>query len=241
MARHHRRSGPAAVDLGQRLAATALFAGLDAVSLARLARATTARRFAAGEPLWLTGQRADHVALIDHGVVGIEQMTAHGEGVIVGLVGAGDSLGLPAVLERGSYPSDAIALTHDSDVLRVGADPLLATLAHSPTLASAVNRALVDHSAILRAKIEIVTAGSVPRRLAALFLHLARRFGIDRGDGTVHLGMGITREQLGRFVSTRVETVSRILSRWQKAGWLRSGRGSIDLLRIDMLQRILGV
>jgi len=236
-----RSLAPPAADVGQRLADTAMFAGLDALGLARLARATTARRLAAGEPLWVTGQRADHVALIGRGVIGIEQMTAHGEGVVVGLFGAGDSIGLPAVLERGCYHSDAIALTHDSDVLRIGAEPLLATLAHAPMLAMAVNRALVAHSAILRAKIEIVTAGSVPRRLAALFLHLAGRFGIDVGEGAVRLDLGLAREQIGRFVSTRVETVSRILSRWQKAGWLRSGRGSIDLLRADMLRRILGV
>ncbi|MCC6869888.1 MAG: Crp/Fnr family transcriptional regulator [Burkholderiales bacterium] len=218
-----------------------MFAGIDEASRGRLALETTTRRLTAGESLWVTGQRADHVTLVQRGIIQIEQITAHGEGVVVGLFGAGDSIGLPAVLERGRYRGDAIALTADSDVLRIRAEPVLAALADSPALAMAVNHALVVHSAVLHAKIEIVTAGSVPRRLAALFLHLAARFGVDTGAGTVHLDLGLTREQIGRFVSTRVETVSRILSRWQKAGWLRSGRGTIDVLRIDMLRRILGI
>lgn len=236
-------STAAGVDAGleRSLAAMAMFAGVDATSRARLARDATIRRLAAGEALWMAGQRADHLTLVGRGIIQVEQMTVHGEGFVVGLFGVDDSIGLPTVLERGRYRSDAVALTADSEVLRIRAEPVLAALAESPALAMAVNRALVRHSGVLRAKIEIVTAGSVPRRLAALFLHLIARFGEDLGAEGVRLGIGLTREQIGRYVSTRVETVSRILSRWQKAGWLRSGRGTIDVLRVDMLQRILDV
>lgn len=228
-------------DRGRSLEAMAVFADVDATSRARLARDATIRRLAAGEALWMAGQRADHLTLVGRGIIQVEQMTVHGEGFVVGLFGAGDSIGLPTVLERGRYRSDAVALTNDSEVVRIRAEPVLAALAESPALAMAVNRALIRHSDVLRAKIEIVTAGSVPRRLAALFLHLIARFGDDIGAGGVRLGIGLTREQIGRYVSTRVETVSRILSRWQKAGWLRSGRGTIDVLRVDMLQRILDI
>lgn len=44
-----------------------------------------------------------------------------------------------------------------------------------------VNRSLVAHSAALRQKIRIMTAGPVERRLAALLLHLAERFGDEDG------------------------------------------------------------
>ncbi|HEX8011117.1 MAG TPA: Crp/Fnr family transcriptional regulator [Casimicrobiaceae bacterium] len=216
------------------------FPGLDKAWLARLARETTARRLAAGENLWSTGQRADHFTLIDSGVIQIERMTPTGEGIVLGLFGAGESIGLPAVLQRGRYPSDATALTSDTNVLRIRAKPVLEALAESQPLTMALNRALLLHTSVLRAKIDIVTAGSVPRRLAALFLHLIARFGNETGEGSVRIELGLTREQISQFVSTRVETVSRVLSRWQKAGWLQSGRGQIEILRVDMLRRVLG-
>lgn len=40
-------------------------------------------------------------------------------------------------------------------------------------------------------------------------------------------------------MSARVETVIRILSRWQKAGWLVARPGGIEIVRADMLQRIV--
>lgn len=225
----------------RRLGTSTFFSGMDEALLARLARETTVRRLAAGEHLWFAGQSADHFTLIDSGVIQIEQMTPTGETIALGLFGAGESIGLPAALQRGPYPSDAIALTNDAKVLRIRAEPVLQALDESPSLAMALNQTLLQHTAILRAKIDIVSAGSVPRRLAALFLHLITRFGKDTGGGSIRIEVGLTREQISQFVSARVETVIRILSRWQRAGWLDSGRGKIEILRVDMLRRILGI
>jgi CRP-like cAMP-binding protein len=50
--------------------------------------------------------------------------------------------------------------------------------------------------------------------------------------------VSLAREDIGQLVSARVETVIRILSRWQKAGWLANRPGGIEILREDMLRRI---
>jgi CRP-like cAMP-binding protein len=110
---------------------------------------------------------------------------------------------------------------------------------HAP-LALAVNRALLAHTAALRAKIDIVSAGSVPRRLAALTLYLIERFGKPTTQGSTAIEVSLTREQIAQLVSARVETVIRIMSRWQKAGWLVTMRHGLEVTRVDMLKRILG-
>ena len=214
---------------------------VDRVPLPHRDSGTTIRGIPGGSRLWLAGQRADHFAFVERGAVGLAQVTAAGDVVVLGVFGPTDSIGLPAALERGAYTADAVVLTASVDVLCIPTAPLLDALPDSPALAIAVNRALLRYASILGNKIDIVTAGSVPRRLAALFLHLIERFGRPTSDGTTRIDVGLTREQIAQFVGARAETVIRILSRWQKAGWIVGGRGGITIGRVDMLRRILGV
>ncbi len=117
---------------------------------------------------------------------------------------------------------------------------VLGLLDHDAQFAQDVNRLLVRHTAVLRAKIDIVAAGSVPKRLAALLLYLLERFGSVRADGIGRIPIVLTRLQISELVDARIETVIRILSRWQKADWLRTAAGGFELCRVDMLRRIAG-
>lgn len=166
-------------------------------------------------------------------------MTPTGEGIVVGLFRTGEAIGLAAALEHDAFPADAIAIGGPGDVLSIRADTLRESLGRSVAVALAVNRALLWHTAALRAKIDIVSAGSVPRRLAALMHYLIERFGKPTDAGTVAVELNLGREEISQLVSARVETVIRILSRWQKAGWLTTRPGGIEIARADMLQRIV--
>jgi CRP/FNR family transcriptional regulator, nitrogen oxide reductase regulator len=222
-----------------RLAAMPLFSELGADDLARLAHGARLRLFASGEPLWFAGERAAHFAIIETGVVQIRQMTPTGEGVVVGLFRAGEAIGLSAALEHGIFPADALAIGGQVEVLWLRADTLDAALRGSAAIGMAINRALLQHTAALRAKIDIVSAGSVPRRLAALMSYLIERFGHPADADAIAVGVNLNREEIAQLVSARVETVIRILSRWQKAGWLATRAGGFEIMRTDMLQRIL--
>lgn len=220
------------------LARFALFAEVSDLPLSRLAREMTRHRFKAGERIWYAGDKADHFTLIDDGIVEIERTRRSGDGVILGLFAGGETVGLPAAIMHKPYPADAIALSDHVDIVRIRAPAMLQVMREHLPLALAVNQALLQHNAALHASIEIVGAGSVPKRLAALFLFLGRRFGTKRASGELHINLALTREQIGRLVSARVETVIRIMSRWQKAGWLKGARDGIDIARVDMLQRM---
>ena len=227
-----------AATLTGRLGTLDLFSGLAPADLGLLAQGARHRRLAAGESLWFAGERASQFSVIESGIVEIRQTTVGGDGIVVGLFRAGEAIGLSAALEHDIFPADAVALGGAVDVLAIRADALRAALADSVAVGHAVNRALLAHTAALRAKIDIVSAGSVPRRLAALMRYLIARFGRPTEAGTVLVEVSLAREDIGQLVSARVETVIRILSRWQKAGWLANRPGGIEILRADMLRRI---
>jgi len=225
--------------LADRLGATGLFAGLELALLDLLAHDALPRRFAAGERIWRMGEDAAHFVIVEDGLVELEQVTPAGEGVMVGLFGRGDTLCVMPALKRRRYPADAVALTDGVSALLVPSRTVFDALDAHPALERALNRALIAHAELLHAKIGIVSAGSVPRRLAALFLYLGRRFGRREAGGTVRLDLALTRERIGQLVGARTETVIRVLSRWQKAGWLRSGAQGFELVRPEMLDKVV--
>ena len=233
------RGGACAAPLEGRLGALELFSRVGHADLARLAQGARARRLDPGESLWFAGELASWFAVIESGVIQIRQMTPTGEGILVGLFRRGEAVGLAAALENGVFPADAIALGEPAEVLLIRAEALRNASDDSIAVGRAVNHALLRHTVALRAKIDIVSAGTVPRRLAALMRYLIGRFGHTTATGSVIVDVHLARDELSQIVSARVETVIRILSRWQKAGWIASRPGRIEIMRPDMLERIV--
>lgn len=225
-------------ELVARLRRAGPFRELDAAAIERLASNCTRRRFGAGDYVWRRGDAAQYIIVVEEGIVAIQRTTAEGEGVLVALFGPGDTLCVVPALQHIPLPADAVAVTECAQVLAVAAAPALSDLDHHPQLMAAFNRALLEHTSSLRRKIDIVSAGTVPRRVATLLLYLAERFGRTSADGVVQIDPALTREQIGQLVDARTETVIRVMSKWSKAGWIHGAAPALQLLRTDMLQRI---
>jgi len=121
-------------------------------------------------------------------------------------------------------------------VLRIEAEPVLTAMSVDPSVAAAVNRALLAELDALSSKIAILSAGPVPRRLARLFLTLADRFGDEMVDGSWGIPVCLSRADLASLVGARVETVIRVISTWQKRGVLRTEEDRFELLRPEALR-----
>jgi len=227
-----------ATDLAAELRSAGPFRQLPPEWIGRLAQQATRREVGAGEYVWRRGESARSFIVVREGLVAVQRDTAQGENVLVALFGPGDTLCVVPALQHIPFPADAVAIAERTVVLVIAAAPILDALDRDAQLAATVNRALLDHTASLRNKIDIVSAGTVPRRVAALLLHLARRFGHARADGTIEIRPAATREQIGRLVNARTETVIRIMSRWSKAGWIQGVAPTLKIFRADMLRRM---
>ncbi len=204
----------------------------------RLAMHCTRRQLSAGDYVWRRGEAAQSFIVVKEGLIAVQRDTADGENVLVALFGPGDTLCIVPALQQIPFPADAVTVSERVEVLVVAAAPVLGAMGRDAALAAAVNRALLDHASSLRDKIDIVSAGTVPRRVAALLLHLAERFGHESDDDTVEIHPAVTREQIARLVNARTETVIRIMSRWSKAGWIEGSAPRLRLLQMDMLRRM---
>jgi CRP-like cAMP-binding protein len=214
------------------LASYALLRGASPALLAELAASSHSKRYVAGDALWRAGDPATSFVLVRVGLVQIVRAT-----VTLGLFGPRESIGDSAVIERAEYPADAVALSDVVEVVRVPAAVVLDQLTRDAGLAGSVQAALLDHTRALRAKIDVLSAGEVPARLATLLLFLAERFG-DEHDGVVSVPVALSRGSLSRFVGARTETVIRVMTAWQRAGLVTTGDAGFEIARMSELAAI---
>ncbi len=214
-----------------------LFRGLDSKLVESLARVAYTLSVREGEHLWRAGQKAEAFTVIQRGLVHIERSVAGKEPAILGIFGPHESVGDAAALTRGTYPADALAVSAEARLIRVPAEVMLHAMDEQPTLARAVQRALLDHTKMLTAKIDIVSAGSVNARLATLLLHLSERFGDEQEDGVMRIPIALSRVALSRLISARVETVIRALSAMRREGVLREDPEGFEIVSQEAMRK----
>jgi len=76
-------------------------------------------------------------------------------------------------------------------------------------------------------------------RLAAFLLNLSQRYR-ERGYSSTEFVLRMSREEIGSYLGLKLETVSRLFSRFQQEGLLQVQGRSIKLLDIATLKQLLG-
>jgi len=77
------------------------------------------------------------------------------------------------------------------------------------------------------------------KRLAAFLLNLSQRYR-ERGYSSTEFVLRMTREEIGSFLGLKIETVSRLFSRFQQEGMIQVQGRSVKLLDLAALKQLLG-
>ena len=67
------------------------------------------------------------------------------------------------------------------------------------------------------------------QRVTRALLRIMKQSGRKTNDGIL-IDFRISRQELADYTGTTLYTVSRILSSWEKSGWIKSGRERITVL-----------
>ncbi len=94
---------------------------------------------------------------------------------------------------------------------------------------------------ITRDQIAMLFLGSMhaEERLAVFLLNLAERYQV-RGYSSTAYVLRVTREEIGSYLGLKLETVSRLFSRFQEEGLIQVQGRSVKLLDPVALKRIVG-
>lgn len=203
---------------------TNLFPALGNLNSEHLATACDAVRFAelaSGEVAYHQGWECPNYVMCVEGKTRVFKSSGLGREILIYRVGAGETcvLTTSCLMTGGTFPAESVAET----------PALLACLPaktfHHLMMASLPFRRFVldDYARLLNSMISLideVTFNSLDERLARRLLAEAD------AQGTVRK----THQQLALDLGSVREVVSRYLGEWERAGWIRTTRGRIEIL-----------
>lgn len=210
------------------------------------------RRLKSGTTLYHSGSDCHALYAVKSGFVKTETLHDDGRVQITGFYMAGEMFGFDGIASD-AHTCTSVAL-EDSEIcimpldrIEHASDHLSArSLASSPF--SNEDFSHIQHHfyklmsrEIVRDHTMMMLLGSMhgEERLAAFILNLSHRFQL-RGFSPYHLVLRMKREEIGSYLGMKVETVSRILSKFQDQALLHVHQKNIQILNLQGLRNLVG-
>jgi CRP-like cAMP-binding protein len=208
-----------------------LFASLSAAECQGLVARSVCRSVRRNELLFREGEPCRGLHLVVEGRVRTYCANRNGHEQVLGIYGAGESLGEVSLFDEGPYLASARA-AEDSRLLFLPIQEVQALYETRPEVARAVVRELAGRVRELTALVDRLALQDVPTRVAAAVL----RFAEESGWSAFRLPR--TQEELAAELGTSRESVARSLHDLRGAGVIRQRGARIELLDVAELRRL---
>jgi CRP-like cAMP-binding protein len=200
------------------LAKVSIFNGLDRLALERLAAKLQEQTIAKDAVIVGHDDPGDALFIIKKGRVKVVLYGESGRDVILSILRTGDFFGEMSLLDGEPRSANVIA-TENSEVLVLSRDDFVSHLNDNPGTALNI---LAEMSMRLRHADEVIgnlALLDVYGRVARVLIDLASRDGETSDEGVI-IRERPTQQDLASMIGTSRETVSRVLSEFQRRGFL---------------------
>ncbi len=220
------------MDIENFLSQIALFSGLTPEQYKELAAIVTLKEYKKGQTIFNEGDPGNGFYILASGQVKIYKISIEGKEQILHVFGSGEPFAEAAVFTGKSFPAHALALQASTGMF-FPRDAFVSLLKQSPSLAMNMMAALSMRLKQFAQMIEDLSLKEVPGRLAAHLLLLSARQG---NRDRVELEIG--KAQLASLLGTIPETLSRILAKFAKQGFIESNGATIELKDWESLEEL---
>jgi CRP/FNR family transcriptional regulator len=155
------------------------------------------------------------------------QINSAGEQQITGFQMPGELLGMDAI-GAGRHHCGAVAL-EDSEVCEIPFAPLEELFGDMPNLLRHFHRLMSQE--ITREQNAMLLLGGMraEQRLAVFLVNLGARYAA-RGYSSTNFQLRMMREEIGNYLGLTIESISRLLSKFKKGGFLKVSNREIEVL-----------
>ena len=206
------------------------FEGITRDELEYIIENSILQTFSANEVIFLEGNPAEGLWIVEAGRVKIFKLSPDGNEHILHLLGPGKTFNDIGALDGGNNPANATALSAEVHVWLVPSDIITQVLMQNPKVALNVIRLLAVRVRSLVSQIEDLTLYSVIVRVA--------RFLLKQLDDPGLSGPGVTRTAIAAYLNTTPQTISVALRELEAAGAIEFDRHQITIVDEDKLQTI---
>jgi CRP/FNR family transcriptional regulator len=194
-------------------------------------------RLKKGESLYRAGDAFQALFAVRLGTLKTTVLAEDGREQVAGYHLQGDIIGLDG-LGTDRHGCAAVAL-EDSEVCTIPFEQLEELARDVPPLQRNLHQFLAreisrDHSVML-----LLGSMRAEERLATFLLNLSERYR-SRGYSSTEFVLRMTREEIGSYLGLKLETVSRLFSRFQDEGLLKVSGRNVKLTDIGKLRQLVG-
>jgi len=195
------------------------------------------KRIKSGTTLYHTGSKFHALYAVKSGFIKTENLHDDGRVQVTGFYMSGDVFGFDGIATD-EHICTSIAL-EDTEICVIPLDRVerfnhgIDELQHH--LYKLMSREIVrDHTVMM-----LIGSMNSEERLAAFILALSQRF-LSRGYSPYHLTLRMKRDEIGSYLGMKVETVSRIFTKFQDLALLEVQQKNIHILDMPGLKKMLG-
>lgn len=204
-----------------------LFAGIDDAHQSAIVARGDRRLYEPGAALFGEGDPAARSFLVTKGRFKLSKLHEDGKEAIVRYVNPGEITAAVAVFKGKQYPATARAVD-SSEAVGWNRTTMLDLMTAHPRLAINVLGMVVERLDDIQSRYLELQAERVEQRVARSLLRIMKQSGRVTDEGIL-IDFRLSRQDLADYTGTTLYTVSRILSGWEKKGWVRSGRERITV------------
>jgi CRP/FNR family transcriptional regulator len=220
------------MELISEIASIPLFADLPKPQLAELAMIVVDQLLPRGRTIFMEGDEATGFYVVISGRVKIYKLSADGKEQIIHIFGGGEPFGEVPVFAGQRFPAWAETL-EESRIFFFPRVAFINLIQQDPSLALNMLAVLSRRLRQLVFLIEDLSLKEVPGRLAAHLLLLS-----ERRDGADEVELDLAKGQLASLLGTIPETISRILAKMTKQGFILTTGPRIKILNRPGLQEL---
>ena len=211
--------------------------GLDAEALRQIDELVTTRTWLRkGATLFRAGTRFSALYAIRSGSCKTVLLSLDGQGQIGGYHMAGDVIGADGI-GTGVHGCEAVML-EDTEVCALPFQQVEELSRRNSHLQRNLHRLLSREIARERNIMILLGTMRAEQRLIAFLLDLSERYQ-ERGYSSREFVLRLTREEIGSYLGLKLETVSRLFSRFQREGLIQVQGRVVKLLDQPMLKQIV--
>jgi CRP/FNR family transcriptional regulator len=220
------------MDIGQCLGEIALFKGLPDDQLSDLASIALVKRYHRASTIFSEGEPGSGFYVLLAGRVKIFKLSPDGKEQILHIFGPGEPFGEVPVFEGKSFPAHAETLENSTAVYFPRTE-FVSLIKRNPSLALNMLAVLSRRLRTFTVLVDNLSLKEVPGRLSAHLLYLSQH-----NQGAEDVELDISKGQLASVLGTIPETLSRILARMSKQGYIESDGRRIRILDRTALEEL---
>lgn len=212
------------------------FADLTHEQLVEVNQLFHEKGFDKGDYIFFAGDPAEFLYIIAEGRVKLLRHTSTGKDVMLDLLIPGEFFGTLST-ESSSLYQDTVQAVTPICALAVSREDFRSVITRYPTVGIKVLDTLAVRLEMAHATIQQLSAQSAEKRIATTLLRLAAKLG-EKHDVGLLIQTPLTRDELAEMTATTPETASRVISQFQKEGWIATGRQWVALTDSEALNQI---